>query len=102
MAETLGISVTSQDTMPHVLGLAKAARAAGKGVEIFLTGEGVHLTQNPRFPELLEAGRVGLCRVSYIANGYEGKEVPGLTEEDFIDQIRNAELVAQCDRYLIL
>lgn len=102
MAEKLGLCVATRDNMPHVLGLTKAAKAAGKQVEIFLTGEGVHLTQDPHFSELLEAGRVEVCEVSYIANGYKGKEVPGLVDKDFVTQGRNAEMVEECDRYLIL
>ncbi|UCF82506.1 MAG: hypothetical protein JSV50_15080 [Desulfobacteraceae bacterium] len=102
MAEKLGICVATRGNMGTVLGLAKAGKAAGKNVEIFLTGEGVHLTQEPQFSKLLETGRVGVCEVSYIANGYKGKEVPGLKYKDFVTQARNAEMVEECDRYLIL
>jgi len=45
---------------------------------------------------------VAVCEVSYIANGYKGKEVPGLADKDFATQARNAEMVEECDRYLIL
>lgn len=88
--------------MSHVLGLAKAAKRAGKHSEIFLTGEGVHLTHQPGFSELLEVARVSVCEVSYIANGYKRKAVPGLVDKDFVTQLRNAEMVDKCDRYLIL
>jgi hypothetical protein len=60
------------------------------------------LTQGPRFSELLEVARVGVCEVSYIANGYKGKTVPGLVDKDFVTQMRNSEMVEKCDRYLIL
>ena len=102
MFEKLGICVATRDNMSHVLGLAKAAKRAGKNTEIFLTGEGVYLTQDPRFSELLEVARVGVCEVSYIANGYKGKAVPGLVDKDFVTQMRNSEMVEKCDRYLIL
>ncbi|UCH19828.1 MAG: peroxiredoxin [Deltaproteobacteria bacterium] len=102
MAEKLGICAATQGCFHHVLGLTRAAKAAGKQVEIFLTGEGVHLTQDPRFSELLEAGRVGVCEVSYIASGYQGKAVPGLVDKDFVTQARNAEMVEECERYIIL
>lgn len=49
MVEKLGICVATRDSMSHVLGLAKAAKRAGKHTEIFLTGEGVHLTHQPGF-----------------------------------------------------
>ena len=102
MSEKLGISVATRDHMTHLLGLAKAARTAGKETEVFLTGEGVHLTQDPRFSELLDVARVGVCETSYHAYGYKGKEVPGLVDRDFVTQGLNAEMVEECDRYLVL
>lgn len=102
MSEKLGIFVSTADNMTHVLGLAKAARAAGKEVDVFLTGDGVDLTQDPRISELIDAARVGVCEVSYIAKGYKGKEVVGLVDKDFVTQARNAEMVDECDRYLVM
>jgi len=102
MSSTLGIAVTTRDSAAHVLGVAEAARRAGIRTDIFLTGDGVHLAHHPRFPELLEAGRVGVCEVSYIARGYRGRPVDGLTDKDFVTQERNAELVERSDRYLVL
>lgn len=102
MVEKLGICVATRDSMSHVLGLAKAAKRAGKHTEVFLTGEGVHLTHQPGFSEILEVARVGICEVSYIANGYRGKPVPGLVDKDFVTQMRNAEMVEKCNYYLIL
>ena len=111
MTGTLGICVATRSQMAHVAGLARAARAAGKEVRIFFTGEGVHLTQDPRFAELLEVARAGssqphgqvtVCEVSYIANGYKGKPVAGLRDKDFVTQGRNAEMVEECQRYVVL
>jgi hypothetical protein len=102
MAETLGICVATRSQMPHVVGLAKAAKAAGKSVEIFFTGEGVHLTHDPRFADLLGVAKCTVCEVSYIANGYQGKEVPGLKYKDYVTQARNAEMVEHCARYVLL
>lgn len=108
---TLGICVSSSGPMEHVMGLARAARAAGKEVKIFFTGEGVHLTQDPRFADLLDVaktgssrphGQVAVCEVSYIANGLRGKPVPGLRDKDFVTQARNAEMVEECERYVVL
>lgn len=111
MTETLGICVATKNHMAHVLGLTKAARAAGKEVKIFFTGEGVLLTQDPRFAELLRVaqegssqphGQCAVCEVSYMANGLHGKEVPGLRNKDFVTQGRNAEMVEDCKRYIVL
>jgi peroxiredoxin family protein len=111
MAETLGICVATKSRMEHVVGLAKAARAAGKEVKIFFTGEGVKLTEDPRFAELLQVakagstvphGQVSVCEVSYLANGLKGKESCGLRDKDFVTQGRNAEMVEECERYVVL
>lgn len=104
MPETLGICVATRNSIAHVVGLAKAAKAAGKEVKVFFTGEGVHLTHDPRFAELLELGqgKVGVCEVSYIANGYKGKALPGMRDKDFVTQGRNAEMVEDCERYVVL
>jgi predicted peroxiredoxin len=111
MGETLGICVATKSRMAHVLGLARAARRAGKEVRIFFTGEGVQLTQDPAFAELLQVakeasaqsrGQVTVCEVSYIANGLQGRKVAGLGDKDFVTQGRNAEMVEECARYVVL
>ncbi len=112
MSETLGICVATRNRMDHVLGLARAARRAGKEVRVFFTGEGVHLTRDPRFPELLEvarsgsgraSGQVTVCEVSYMAGGLtEGKATSGLRDKEFVTQGWNAEMVNECERYVVL
>ncbi len=111
MKETLGICVATKNRMEHVVGLARAARAAGKEVRIFFTGEGVHLTKDPRFGELLDVARAGssqphgqvtVCEVSYMACGYQEKATSGLRDKDFVTQGRNAEMVEECQRYIVL
>ncbi len=101
MTAKLGICVNSSDHLDHVIRLAKAANAAGKEVEVFFTGEGVLLSQDPGFSELIGEGRIGICEVSYFAHGLKGKEVPGLVDKDFVTQGRHAEMVEDCDRYVI-
>ncbi len=102
MGKSLGIFVTTRNQMAHLLGLATAAKATGKKIDIFLTGEGVHLTQEATFPQLLETGRVGVCEVSFISFGYKKEAICGLTDKDFVTQARNAEIVDECDRYVTL
>lgn len=112
MSETLGICVATRSRMDHVIGLTRAARKAGKEVAIFLTGEGVNLTKDPRFRELLDVaksgsakahGQVTCCEVSYMAQGLtDGKASSGLVDKEFVTQGRNAELVEECERYVVL
>jgi sulfur relay (sulfurtransferase) complex TusBCD TusD component (DsrE family) len=95
-----------------VVGLARAARKAGKEVRVFFTGEGVQLTKDPRFPELLDvarsgssrpAGQVTCCEVSYMAAGLtDGKASSGLKDKEFVTQGWNAEMVEECERYVVL
>ena len=102
MSATIGLFATTATSMPHVLGIGRAAQKRSCRVEIFLSGDAVHLTQDPSFPELLELGRVAVCEVSYLDRGYERLAIPGLVDRDFVTQGRNAELVGECDRYLVL
>ena len=102
MSEKLGICVAGEAHLRHVIGLTRAAKAAGRSVEVFFTGEGVLLTRDPRFSELIGAARVSVCEVSYIANGLRGEPVEGLVDKDFVTQGRNAEMVEECDRYVVL
>jgi peroxiredoxin family protein len=102
MTPSLGICVATKNQMAHVVGIARAAKAAGKEVKIFFTGEGVHLTHDPRFAELHDVARVTVCEVSYIANGYKGKPLPRMRDKDFVTQGWNAEMVEECQRYIVL
>jgi sulfur relay (sulfurtransferase) complex TusBCD TusD component (DsrE family) len=112
MSGTLGICVATKSRMEHVVGLARAARKAGKEVEVFFTGDGVHLTKDPRFPELLDVARTGsskphgqvtVCEVSYMGQGLTaGKATSGLRDKDFVTQGKNAEMVEECERYVVL
>ena len=102
MAQTLGICVTTKNSFRHVIGIAEAAKNAGIEAEVFFTGEGVHQSRKPEFTRLLDFAKVAICEVSYIANGYKGIEIPGLGDKDFVTQARNAEMVEECDRYLVL
>jgi len=102
MPRTLGICVTTRGNARHVLGLTGAAARAGISVELFLTGEGVHLIRDRRFRELAAVARVGVCDVSYRSAGLDGEEATGLTDKDFVTQWRNAEMLERCDRYLVL
>ena len=99
---SLGICVTTRGNASHVLGLANAATRARVSTEVFLTGDGVQLIRDHRFQELVEGARVSVCDASFRAAGLDVGDAQGLTDKDFVTQWRNAEMVEQCDRYLIL
>ena len=58
--EMLGLMVTKYESLEHIAGAVKAASAAGHPVVIFLTDEGVRVTRDPKFLELLKVPGVEL------------------------------------------
>lgn len=103
MADILGILVSSDKYMDHLVSLTQAAHAKGKQVSLFFTGKGVLLTMAPRFKELVGKAKLSVCDVSFRANGLHGREkdVPGVGFKDFATQDKNAEMLTQSDRYLV-
>ncbi len=101
MAEKLGIFVSSDQNLGHLIGICRAATKAGKEVKVFLTNRGVLLTQDPDFPQLEGQGHVSLCNVNFEAFNLE-KPVPLVDDKDFATQMRHAEIIEWCDRYIVL
>jgi hypothetical protein len=93
--------VTTRDSLDHLLALVAAAEKRGVKVEVFLSGEGVLLTQDPRFAQLAGRARLGLCEVSFRAQNLTG-EVPGMGFKDFATQARHAAMVEDLPHYLVL
>ncbi len=102
MAEKLGIFVSSDKNLRHVIEITKAAEAAGKEVVLFFTHKGVTLTQEPEFKELIGHGKKSLCNVSYESKGLKGKPAPGIGDKDFGTQARHGEMIDEVDRYIVL
>ncbi len=101
MSGPLGILAATPDSLDHLLALTAAAERRGLPVTVFLTGDGVLLTQDPRFGELAGRVRLALCEVSFRAHGLKG-EVPGLGPKDFATQARHAAMLEDCPHYLVL
>jgi hypothetical protein len=101
MADKLGIFVSSDQHLAHLVGIARAASQAGKEVTVFLTNRGVLLTQDPRFGELEGLAQVSLCNVNFEAFRL-AKPVPLVAERDFATQARHGMLIEDCDRYIVL
>ena len=104
MAESLGILVSSDNHLDYVVKLTEAAHKKGKAVQLFFTGSAVKLGFEPDFAKLVGLARISICDISFRANGFHGREaeVPGVGFKDFATQARNAEMSAECDRYLVL
>lgn len=101
MAKTLGILVNTDKHFTYVHSLAKAANEKGIESQIFFTGPGVLLTQKSDFEQLVGLAKLSVCEVSFRANGLSG-DVPGVGFKDFVTQAANAEMVVECDRYIVL
>jgi peroxiredoxin family protein len=99
---TLGIFVSSNRNLRHLIEITKAAERAGKEVIIFFTHKGVFLTQEPEFPELVGHARYAVCNVGFEANGLKGKPVPGMDDTGYATQSRHGEMIEDVDRYLVL
>ncbi len=102
MAEKLGIFVSSDKSLRHVIETAKAAERAGKEVIVFFTHKGIFLTQEPEFEELTGHAEYSVCNVGWEANGLKGKTVPGMDSKGFGTQARHGEIIEDCDKYLVL
>jgi hypothetical protein len=100
MADKLGILVSTNKHLDYVIKLTAAAHEKGKDVQIFFTGQGVLLTQDPDWEQLVGKAKLAICDVSFRANGLSG-DVPGLGFKDFATQARNADMIAECDRYVV-
>lgn len=103
MSDILGMLVSSDKHLDHVIKLTEAAHAMGKEIRIFFSGKGVYLALEPEFKKLVGKAKLWICDVSFRAYGFHGREdeVPGVGFKDFATQARNAEMIHQVDRYLV-
>ncbi len=103
MADSLGILVNTDKYLDYVVNLTRAAHLKGKDVHIFFTGKGVLVTLKPDFKKLVGQAKLAICDVSFRSYGLHGHEdeVPGVGFKDFATQARNAEMVANMDRFVV-
>ncbi|HEX9021165.1 MAG TPA: DsrE family protein [Nitrospirota bacterium] len=97
--ERLGIMVTKYENAEHIVGVTKAARAAGHPVAIFLTDAGVKFTQDPEFLEALkrEGVECSVCDHSCERLGIHDK-TEGIS---YGSQLNNAGMLHDSARTLI-
>lgn len=104
MAKSLGIFVTSPDSMDHVIGITKAAKAKGSNVKIFFTWKSTTLSKDSRFPALCElADDVAICVDSYKKQGFDVDDIPeGLEPKKMATQAQHGIIIEDFDCYLSL
>jgi hypothetical protein len=100
MSRSLGIFVSSNQHMDKIISLCRAAKKKDVDVTLFFTHLGVLLAQDPRFVELAEMGSLSFCRVGFESHGLK-TPMPGVDERELSSQIRHAELIMDCDRYVV-
>ena len=100
MAKSLGVFVSSDQHLDKIIKLCKAAKDKDLDVTIFFTHLGTLLTQVKRFDELKDLARMTLCKVAFEGKGLR-PPVPGIGEKDFATQARHAEVIEECDRYVV-
>ena len=94
----LGIFINTDKHLEHILGICSAARAMDIAVSIFIMDDGVFLTKNSKFLELVKKGvQISLCDHAYREKGLEGK-VEGVLHGS---QYENATIAHECDRFLV-
>lgn len=99
MSNSLGIFVSSNNHLNKVIKLCRAAKNKGVEVTLFFSHLGVLLTQDPRFSKL-EGLKMSVCKVNFEGHGLK-PPVPGIGEKDFTTQAMHAELIDDCDRYVV-
>lgn len=105
--EKLGIFVPTNKYIDHVIGVAKAAKKAGKSITIFFTHDGVLMTQDPKYQELADiinrddGDEISACNVRWEEHGLKGQPVPAaMGEKDLATQSRHCAMLGSCDRYM--
>jgi predicted peroxiredoxin len=98
-SEKLGIMVTQYANLEHIIGVTKAARAAGHPVQIFMTDEGVKFSRDPKFLELLKVDgvEISVCDHSCERVGLHEK-TEGIS---YGSQYNNAGMLHDNERVLI-
>jgi hypothetical protein len=107
--EKLGIFVPTDNYIDHLIGVARAAKKAGKALCIFLTHKGVRISQHHRYQELAaiissdEDDEISLCNVSWEELGLKDQSIPaGMGPKDLATQSRHCAMIDKCDRYMVL
>jgi peroxiredoxin family protein len=97
--EMLGIMVTKYENLEHIVGVIKAARAAGHPVTVFITDEGVKFATDPEFLELLKVGgvEISVCGHSCERTGIHD-QIEGISNGS---QYNNAVMLHDSTRVLI-
>ncbi len=99
MEKTLGVLVSSNRHLEKIIMLCNAAKKRGIEITLFFTHKGILLTQDPRFSEL-DGLNISVCKVGFENLGLK-PPIPGIGEKDYTTQAMHAELINNCERYVV-
>lgn len=101
MPETLGILVTSDQHLNYVVKLTETAHNKGKKIKIFFTGKAVKLIESRQFKRLVGKASLSICEWSSLSQGLADR-IPGIDYGIFETQVKYAEIIKDCDRFVVL
>lgn len=101
MSRSLGIFVSSDQHLGKIIKLCRTAKEKGIKVTLFFTHRGTLLTQDPEFKELEGTAEIALCKVSLEKYGITKTHIPGIGEKGYATQAKHAEIIEECDRYIV-
>ena len=99
MGKMLGIYVTSDRNLDHLVQLCRSAKKKDVQVKVFFTHLGTRLCTHPRIKEIVALADVALCKVGFESNDLDPSEA-GVNEQGFKNQAWHAEMIYDCDRYI--
>ncbi|THB78912.1 MAG: hypothetical protein D3926_11930 [Desulfobacteraceae bacterium] len=103
MQRTLGILVTSEKYIDYVMKLSEAAGEKGVATQIFFTGSSVSVMADSRFQQLCRRSTIHICEANYRSS--EGLVMSfndhGSEGHSLTSHAKNAQMVKECDRYLV-
>jgi len=98
----LGLLITSENHLSHIIGLAQAASAKGHEVILFCMDKGTKLIEKSEFTDLCKVDNVliSLCRHSAEEHGVETDNL----SKDIVcgSQFNNAMMNHEADKVLVL
>jgi len=101
MGKSLGVFVNSDQHLDKIIKLCRAANKKNIKVLIFFTHLGILLTRDPGFKDLEGMAEMALCKVSLESHGLKKTLIPGIGEKDYTTQAKHAEIIEECDRYMV-
>jgi predicted peroxiredoxin len=98
----LGILITTDRHLNHILDISRAASAKGHEVTIFAMNEGTKLLANSEFTRLCELDNTTMSLCNHSATEF-GVDTTGISKEIIIgSQFNNAMMNNQADKIIVL